>query len=142
MSDTHNGACFCGAVQIELTGEPNMMGYCHCTDCAEWAGAPVNAFSLWSPENVKITAGEDKLASYARTPASHRRFCRDCGGHVLSEHPDMGMTDVYLNIVPTLQHQGTMHIFYGEKSMSVPDGLPKFKDMPAEFGGSGEMLSD
>ena len=142
MSDTHKGACFCGAVQIELTGEPNMMGYCHCTDCAEWAGAPVNAFSLWSPENVKVTAGEDKLASYARTPASHRKFCRECGGHVLSEHPDMGMTDVYLNIVPTLQHQGTMHIFYGEKSMSVPDGLPKFKDMPAEFGGSGEMLSD
>ena len=142
MSDTHKGACFCGAVQIELTGEPNMMGYCHCTDCAEWAGAPVNAFSLWSPENVKVTAGEDKLASFARTEASHRKFCKDCGGHVLSEHPAMGMTDVYLNIVPTLQHQGAMHIFYGEKSMSVPDGLPKFKDMPAEFGGSGEMLSD
>ncbi len=142
MSDTHQGACFCGAVQIELTGEPNMMGYCHCTDCAEWAGAPVNAFSLWSPENVKVTAGADKLASYARTEASHRKFCQDCGGHVLSEHPAMGMTDVYLNIVPTLQHQGSMHIFYGEKSMSVPDGLPKFKDMPAEFGGSGEMLAD
>lgn len=142
MSATHSGACFCGTVQIELTGEPNMMGYCHCTDCAEWAGAPVNAFSLWPPENVRVTAGEDKLASYARTPASQRRFCTDCGGHVLSEHPDLGMTDVYLNIVPTLSHQGTMHIFYGEKSMSVPDGLPKFKDMPAEFGGSGEMLPD
>jgi len=142
MSDTHSGACFCGTVKIELTGEPNIMGYCHCTDCAEWAGAPVNAFSLWPPENVKVTAGEDKLASYARTPASQRRFCTDCGGHVLSEHPDLGMTDVYLNIVPTLSHQGTMHIFYGEKSMSVPDGLPKFKDMPAEFGGSGEMLPD
>ena len=142
MSDTHQGQCFCGTVKIELTGEPNMMGYCHCTDCAEWAGAPVNAFSLWSPENVKITAGEEKLGNYARTPASQRRFCTDCGGHVLSEHPEMGMTDVYLNIVPTLTHQGAMHIFYGEKSMSVPDGLPKFKDMPAEFGGSGEMLAD
>ena len=142
MSDTHQGTCFCGAVQIELTGEPNIMGYCHCTDCAEWAGAPVNAFSLWPPENVKVTAGEDKLASYARTEASQRKFCKDCGGHVLSEHPALGLTDVYLNIVPTLQHQGSMHIFYGEKSMSVPDGLPKFKDMPAEFGGSGEMLPD
>ena len=142
MSETHSGACFCGAVKIELTGAPNMMGYCHCTDCAEWAGAPVNAFSLWPPENVKVTAGEDKLASYARTPASHRKFCRECGGHVLSEHPELGMTDVYLNIVPTLSHQGSMHIFYGEKTMSVPDGLPKFKDMPAEFGGSGEMLPD
>jgi hypothetical protein len=136
------GACFCGAVTIELTGKPNMMGYCHCTDCAEWAGAPVNAFSLWPPENVKVTAGAENLASYARTEASHRKFCKACGGHVLSEHPAMGMTDVYLNIVPTLDHQGTMHIYYGEKSMSVPDGLPKFKDLPAEFGGSGEMLPD
>ena len=142
MSGTHVGACFCGAVTIELTGKPNMMGYCHCTDCAEWAGAPVNAFSLWPPENVKVTAGAENLASYARTEASHRKFCKACGGHVLSEHPAMGMTDVYLNIVPTLDHQGTMHIYYGEKSMSVPDGLPKFKDLPAEFGGSGEMLPD
>jgi hypothetical protein len=142
MSNTHQGECFCGTVKIELTGEPNMMGYCHCTDCAQWAGAPVNAFSLWSPENVKITAGEDKLGNYARTEASQRKFCTECGGHVLSDHPAMGMMDVYLNIVPTLDHQGTMHIFYGEKSMSVPDGLPKFKDMPSEFGGSGEMLSD
>lgn len=142
MSDTHKGACFCGAVQIEVTGEPNIMGYCHCTDCAEWAGAPVNAFSLWSPDNVKVTAGEDKLGSYARTDASHRKFCTNCGGHVLSDHPGMRMMDVYLNIVPTLAHQGTMHIFYGEKTMAVPDGLPKFKDMPAEFGGSGELLSD
>ena len=29
MSDTHKGACFCGTVQIEVTGEPNVMGYCH-----------------------------------------------------------------------------------------------------------------
>ena len=142
MSDTHAGACFCGAVTIEVKGEPEMMGYCHCTDCAEWAGAPVNAFSLWNPDNVTITAGADQLGSFARTEASHRRFCKQCGGHVMSEHPDMGMTDVYLNIVKGVEHKGTMHIFYGEKSMSVPDGLPKFKDMPAEFGGSGEMLAD
>ena len=139
MSNTHAGACFCGAVTIELTGAPEMMGFCHCTDCAQWAGAPVNAFSLWNPDNVKVTAGADKLGSFARTEASHRRFCTQCGGHVLSEHPAMGMTDVYLNTVPGLDHQGTMHIFYGEKTMSVPDGLPKFKDMPEEFGGSGEM---
>ena len=54
----------------------------------------------------------------------------------------MGMTDVYLNIVPGKTHAGTMHIYYGEKTMSVPDGLPKFKDLPKEFGGSGEMLEE
>ena len=142
MTDTNNGSCFCGAVKIDVTGDPEMMGYCHCTDCAEWAGAPVNAFSLWKPENVKITQGEDKIGSYARTEASQRKFCIQCGGHIMTDHPGMGMIDVYLNIVPGKEHQGAMHIFYGEKTMSVPDGLPKFKDMPKEFGGSGEMMSD
>ena len=142
MSDTHAGSCFCGAVTVEVTGEPEVMGYCHCSDCSSWAGAPINAFSLWSPDSVKITGGEDKLGSFARTEASHRRFCTQCGGHVLSEHPEMGLTDVYLNVVPGKAHVGTLHVFYGEKTMSVPDGLPKFKDLPAEFGGSGETLEE
>ena len=47
----------------------------------------------------------------------------------------MGMTDVYFNIFPGKTLAGAMHIFYGEKTMSVPDGLPKFKALPKEFGG-------
>jgi hypothetical protein len=142
MSETHKGACFCGAVQIEVTGEPNLMGFCHCTDCAAWAGAPVNAFSLWSPENVKVTAGAENLGTYAKTEGSQRKFCKQCGGHVFTDHPGMGMIDVYLNTVPGKDHQGTMHVYYGEKTMSVPDGLPKFKDLPEEFGGSGETIAE
>ena len=44
---THKGECFCGAVQVEVTGEPEAMGYCHCQSCRSWSGGPVNAFSLW-----------------------------------------------------------------------------------------------
>lgn len=142
MSETHEGSCFCGAVKIEVTGQPEAMGYCHCTDCAAWAGAPINAFSLWPSEAVKVIAGEDKLSSFAKTEASHRTFCTQCGGHMMSQHPGMGKTDVYLNIVPGIKHKGVFHVYYGEKTMSVPDGLPKFKDLPAEFGGSGEMIDE
>jgi hypothetical protein len=142
MSESYTGHCFCGAVSIELTGEPNVMGYCHCTDCASWAGAPINAFSLWAPESVKVTAGADKLASFAKTEASYRKFCSDCGGHVMSEHPALGMIDVYLNVVPDKPHEPTLHIFYAEKTVSVADGLPKYADMPTEFGGSGNTLPD
>jgi hypothetical protein len=31
---------------------------------------------------------------------------------------------------------------YGEKTVSVKDGLPKFKHMPADLGGSGDMLPE
>ena len=54
---THHGECFCGAVRIAVTGEPQAMGYCHCRSCRSWSGGPVNAFSLWKPEDVKVTAG-------------------------------------------------------------------------------------
>jgi hypothetical protein len=53
---THHGECFCGAVQVEVTGEPEGMGYCHCSSCRSWSGGPVNAFTLWKPDAVKITA--------------------------------------------------------------------------------------
>ncbi len=107
MSDTHQGACFCGAVTLEVSGEPNVQGFCHCEDCASWAGAPVNAFSLFPPDAVTITAGADKLGSFAKTEGSHRKYCTQCGGHVMTDHPGMGMVDLYLNLVPTKQHKGT-----------------------------------
>jgi hypothetical protein len=54
----------------------------------------------------------------------------------------MGMTDVPSGSVVGLVYTPTGHVNYGEKVMSVHDGLPKFKDFPKEFGGSGEMLPD
>ena len=57
MSDTHAGTCFCGAVGIEVTGTPEAMGYCHCESCRAWSAGPVNTFTLWKPENVRVTKG-------------------------------------------------------------------------------------
>ena len=52
MSDesTYEGSCFCGAVKFTVTGAPAAMGYCHCGSCRLWSAGPVNAFSLWKPE--------------------------------------------------------------------------------------------
>ncbi len=36
----YKGRCFCGAVELSVTGKPNVMGYCHCTSCREWSAAP------------------------------------------------------------------------------------------------------
>jgi hypothetical protein len=140
--ESHAGRCFCGAVEFEVTGTPNVMGYCHCNDCASWAGAPINAFSLWPAASVRVTKGEDKVGTFAKTPGSQRKHCKVCGGHIMTNHPEMKMVDVYLNNVPTFKHEGTLHVFYGEKTMSVKDGLPKYKDMPSAFGGSGAELPE
>lgn len=136
------GTCFCGAIEFEVSGEANVMGFCHCEDCTTWAGAPISAFSLWSAANIVVTKGADNLGSFAKTDASHRKFCKTCGGHVFTDHPDLGMFDVYLNTVPGIKHTPSMHVYYAKKTVSMSDGLPKFNDLPADFGGSGDMLPD
>lgn len=142
MTTTYKGACFCGAVEIAVTGTPTAMGYCHCESCRSWSASPVNAFSLWSPESVTITKGEDKIGTYAKTPQSHRQFCTTCGGHVMARHPTFGLVDVFASMIPTFPYEPALHVHYGEKVLAIHDGLPKFKDFPEAFGGSGEMLPE
>lgn len=139
---TYNGECFCGAVKIEVSGAPEAMGYCHCSSCRSWSAGPVNAFTLWKPEAVKVTAGADKLGMFQKTPASQRQFCKTCGGHMMTNHPPFGLIDVYAATIPTLKFSPGVHVNYAETVLPMRDGLPKFKDFPKEFGGSGESVPE
>jgi hypothetical protein len=118
------------------------MGYCHCRSCRSWSGGPVNAFSLWKPDSVKVVAGADSVAVYSKNPMSERQFCAKCGGHLLTNHPTLGLVDVFAATLPTLEFQPGVHVNYGETVLPMRDGLPKFKDFPTDFGGSGEMIPD
>ena len=138
----HTGSCFCGAVQIEVTGEPEAMGYCHCSSCRAWAAAPVNAFSLWKPGAVKVVAGAEHMGMYRKTPMSERQYCTKCGGHLMTFHPPFGLIDVYTATIPSLKFKPGVHVNYAETVLPMRDGLPKFKDFPAEMGGSGQMLPE
>jgi hypothetical protein len=142
MTMAHTGECFCGAVQIEADGEPEAMGYCHCRSCRSWSGGPVNAFSLWKPGAVKVAKGSEHLATFAKTPMSERQFCSKCGGHLMANHPPLGMVDVFAATIPTLAFKPGVHVNYQETVLPMRDGLPKLKDFPAEFGGSGELMAD
>jgi hypothetical protein len=137
----HAGQCFCGAVKFETSGTPVAMGYCHCDSCRHWSASPVNAFTLWSPDSVKITQGLAFVGTYQKTPRSIRKWCTACGGHVLAEHPAMGVVDVYAALLPTLAFEAGVHVNYAECVLRLHDGKPKFSDMPAEMGGSGQQLA-
>jgi hypothetical protein len=139
---TYKGECFCGAVAVEATGEPEGMGYCHCSSCRSWSAGPVNAFTLWKPEAVKVTRGAEQVGMYQKTPLSQRQFCKMCGGHVMTNHPPLGLIDVYAATIPSLKFSPGVHVNYAETVLPMRDGLPKFKDFPKEFGGSGEMVAD
>ena len=136
----HTGSCFCGSVTLEVTGEPEAMGYCHCQSCRSWSGGPVNAFSLWKPAAVKVTSGERNIATFKKTPLSERKYCSKCGGHLMTNHPPLGLVDVFTATLPSLRFTPGVHVNYAETVLPMKDGLPKLKDFPKEFGGSGETV--
>ncbi len=139
---TYAGRCFCGAVQFTVTGEPAAAGYCHCESCRQWSAGPVNAFTLWNPAAVKITRGADTIGTYNKTPNSSRKWCKTCGGHVFTEHPEWKLIDVYAAVIPEFPHQPGVHVNYQETVLRIKDGLPKMKDLPKEMGGSGITLAE
>ena len=140
--NTHTGKCFCGAVTLTVTGEPEAMGYCHCSSCREWSAGPINAFTLWKMDAVRITKGADNLGTYAKTPQSLRKWCKTCGGHVLTEQPMWGLTDVYAAVIPSVAFNPAVHVHYQESVLKLKDGLPKQKDLPKEMGGAGMLLGE
>jgi len=139
---THRGECFCGTVQIEASGDPQGMGYCHCRSCRSWSGGPVNAFSLWNKDDVKVTAGADSLATFQKSDFSQRQYCSRCGGHVMANHPTIGLVDVFAATLPTLKFEPGVHLNYAETVLPMKDGLPKLKDFPTEIGGTGETMPE
>jgi hypothetical protein len=135
--NVYQGSCFCGAVKFTVSGEPAGMGYCHCESCRHWSAGPVNAFTLWKPEAVQVSQGADRIGTYNKTERSYRKWCKTCGGHVFTEHPGMGLTDVYAAVIPDFPFRAGIHVHYAESTLHAKDGLPKMQDLPKEMGGSG-----
>jgi hypothetical protein len=142
MDTTYSGNCFCGAVKLTVTGAPAAMGYCHCESCRHWSAGPVNAFTLWNPDALKVTSGADQIGTYHLTENSYRKWCKSCGGHLFTDHPGMKLVDVYAAILPELTFTPALHVNYTQSVLPMKDGLPKFRDFPKEVGGSGETVAE
>jgi hypothetical protein len=138
----HAGSCFCGEVRFELSGEPVGMGYCHCESCRHWSAGPVNAFTLWKPSSLAVRQGEAFIGTYNKTPRSYRKWCTRCGGHLYTEHPELGLVDVYAALLPTLRFEPGVHVNYRETVLRIHDGTPKLSDMPREMGGTGVAVAE
>jgi hypothetical protein len=142
MPETYTGTCFCGAVEIQAAGAPLEMGYCHCASCRAYSGAPVTAFVLWKAGSVTVSKGAEHFGHFQKSPMSVRHFCKRCGGHLMTHHPALGLTDVCAAVLPGLAFKPSVHLNYAETVLPMKDGLTKLKDFPAEVGGSGETMAE
>ncbi len=60
----------------------------------------------------------------------------------MTQHPPLGLIDVYAATIPKLPFEPSVHVNYAETVLPMRDGLPKLKDFPADFGGSGQAVPE
>src|SRR6266403_4579607 len=114
MANTHTGGCYCGAVEIEMSGDPLDMGYCHCENCRRYSAAPVSAFTLWKKENVSLIKGAEFLGRFKSSDISDRRYCTKCGSHISVDHPTLGLIDVRIGALRDFPFKPKVHLNYAE----------------------------
>jgi hypothetical protein len=52
------------------------------------------------------------------------------------------LVDVFTATIPSLTFTPGVHVNYEQTVLPMRDGLPKLKDFPVEFGGSGEAIPE
>jgi hypothetical protein len=99
---------------------------------------------MWNPDVVRVAAGGEQLQTFHKTSESLscRQLCGCCSGHVMIRSPEWNLIDVSPAILPSLRFVPAGHGNCSESVLQIQNGLPKFRDFPGEYGGSGELVPE
>ncbi|KAK9829313.1 hypothetical protein WJX72_005152 [[Myrmecia] bisecta] len=134
----YKGQCFCGKVKFEVSEDPVDAKICHCTTCQRLHGAPMQAAAIFEKHHVLFSPGAaDHLYFYnsGKKTVGHdlpaKMSCVECRSPIADEGRNMVI------FYPATFHferpkfpeafQPSCHIFYGQRTVDVKDGKPKFE---------------
>ncbi|KIW07422.1 uncharacterized protein PV09_02263 [Verruconis gallopava] len=136
----YEASCHCGKVQYQLSRkEPLDSKLCHCTTCQTQHAAPFQWAAIFHKEDINFKNGHHNLEWYDPSEKSieHKLPCKVRCSYCHSPIMDEGRNMILL--FPSLIHfpdddsklsfRPRCHMFYSQRVMDVPDGLPKWTGM-------------
>lgn len=133
---TTQGQCHCGAVSLEISADPIAQVHCHCNDCQQAHGAAYTSSAIFPADAVTVTGELTPLV--LRT--TRRMRCSSCGMQMFSEIESVGLRSVNAYALPQGYFKPQLHIQCQDAVHPVADDLPHFRDFPAAFGGTDELI--
>ncbi|KAF2096294.1 hypothetical protein NA57DRAFT_43809 [Rhizodiscina lignyota] len=137
------GNCHCGRVKFQLSREePLDSKLCHCTTCQTQHAAPFQWAAIFHKDDINFADGHHNLEWYDPTSKSieHKLPCKVRCSYCHSPIMDEGRRMILM--FPSLIHLNTekvkqnfkprCHMFYGQRVVDVPDGLPKWDGLSQE----------
>ncbi|RDV07527.1 GFA family protein [Sphingorhabdus pulchriflava] len=130
---THQGGCHCGAVRFEVSGDPQHVALCHCSDCRKSSGAPMVAWAAFTEDQFKLVEGEP--VTFNSSGSAMRSFCPKCGSGLYYRNQEFlpGIVDIQSATLddPDALPPGA-HIQTAERLgwMETAHSLPAFERFP------------
>jgi hypothetical protein len=81
-----SGGCLCGQFRFTATGEPEIVGLCHCKDCQRQTTSAFSIIAVFDQAAIATTgrlAGFTTIGEFGRPV--RRSFCPECGAGVINE---------------------------------------------------------
>ncbi|WP_298742753.1 GFA family protein [uncultured Brevundimonas sp.] len=122
----HTGACLCGAVRIEVSGDLPPPDACHCTQCRRQSGHYWASTDL--PRAAVTIHGGDSVTWFQASERVRRGFCSICGSFLFWDPLRRDRIAIAMGAFDT--PTGTRlekHIFTADKGdyYDIADGLPQ-----------------
>lgn len=80
MTKTRSGGCDCRSVRFELSGEPFLIGVCHCTTCRKESGSVFTTYAKWRLDQFSVRGPYRTYQS--------KSFCPTCGSRLFNLHAE------------------------------------------------------
>jgi len=130
---SYSGRCLCGAIRYEVSGRPNSVSVCHCSDCQRSAGAPMIVWAEFPESELKVTQGVPKTIN--SSGSAMRSFCPECGSGLFYRNEEIlpGVVEVQSSTLDNPDSlQPTFQIQTAEQQSWVPHlaGLKAFERFP------------
>jgi hypothetical protein len=129
--------CACGATRVEIEGAPLVQFHCHCDDCRAVSGAPYVTVALFPRPALRVTQGRPDTFVYK---TMQRRRCPHCGTMLFGEPPGLDICGIRADLLPPALFKPQFHIHCRLAVQPVEDGLPHYKSVPPQFGGTDEQV--
>ena len=90
MKHELEGGCYCGAVRYSVRGEAVLKIRCYCRECQYISGGSPTELMGMPEAGFRFSTGDTRAFSRPDIEnAVIRRFCGDCGTHLVSSSPGL-----------------------------------------------------
>lgn len=141
MSFPQTGGCQCGAVRYEITGPPEVVYACHCTECQRQSGSAFAMAAVIPQKHFRLTRGAPEMFARAtsETKTMECWFCQACGTRLY--HMPGGSSYPNRNVKPgTLDDTSwlspTIHFWTrsAQKWVVIPEDAVRYDTQPETLG--------